>query len=304
MTARFLFLAILLFPVFAAGESIVTASVDRDTITVGDRVLLTIRVDAPAGTDSILPVFPDRAIGPFEILESFPVETRTEEGVRTDVARFAITAFETGDLEVPPIEPSGGGESSSPIGIAVRSVGIDPTGEIREIKEPVTFGRRWGVPALLLSLVLLLPAAAAFLYLRWRHREIPVDPVLGRVDLGPAHHAALENLDKLEEERRRRERTERRDYFRLSGIVRAYIDHRYALPAPERTTREILREIREERLETATTGLLRELLRRCDLVKFRGTLPGETEWDEAALQAREFISRTRESGPEDGEEDR
>ena len=95
MTARLLLLASLLLPAFAAAETIVTTSVDRDTITVGDRLLLTIRVDAPAGTDSLLPVFPDPAIGPFEILETFPVETKTLDGVRTDVARFAITAFES-----------------------------------------------------------------------------------------------------------------------------------------------------------------------------------------------------------------
>lgn len=305
MTARLLVLAALLFPAFAAAETIVTSSVDRDTITVGDRVLLTIRVDAPAGTDSLLPVFPDPVIGPFEILETFPVETKTLDGVRTDVARFAITAFETGDLEIPSIKPAGGeGEGSAPIGIAIRSIGLDPAGEIRDLKGPVALGRRWGGPLILLSLALLLAAAAVYLYLRWRRREILVDPVLGRIDLGPAHHAALEELNRLDDERRRRERTERQDYFRLSGIVREYIDRRYALPAPERTTREILKEIREEHLETETTGILRELLRRCDLVKFRGTLPDDSEWDEAALQAREFIGRTRESEPGKEEENR
>jgi len=295
--ARRLFLLLILLSARAEAETIVTASIDRDTITVGDPIRLTVRLEAQAGENAALPVIDDERIAPFEILEVSPIQEETAGGVRRVSRAYRITAFRTGAHEIPSFRSDAGGEASAPIPVAVLSIGIDPSGEIRDVKPPIAFGRGplvYVLPALLL----LLAAAAALFVLRLRKRKKIPAPVLGPVDLRPAHVIAAERIGRLESEHAASAGVPRAFYFKLSSIVREYLDRRFALPAPERTTREILREIRKESIEPETTGLLRALFLRCDLVKFRGNEPPRAEAENALREARTFVEKTRERGAE------
>ncbi|MFH1277545.1 MAG: hypothetical protein ABIK65_04095, partial [Candidatus Eisenbacteria bacterium] len=227
----------------------------------------------------------------------------TRDGVRTAVARFRITAFETGDFEIPPLTPPGGGTGSGPIPVTVLSVVVDPEGDLRDVKPPLSLGRDWFRALALPAAALVLLAAALLVWLRWRRREVLPDPVLGAVDLRGAHVAAYEALDALVAEGRSGNGVGRPYWFRLSGILREYIDRRYGVPAPERTSRETLRLLRGENLETESTRLLRELFGLCDLAKFRGTLPGEGEASAAAGEARRFVDLTRAGEKKEGGEE-
>jgi len=278
----------------------VTAQVDRDSITVGDRLVLTLRITEAAVDSSAFFAFPDGRIGSFEILEAGEVAERLEEGVRVREAAYRITAWETGSFEIPSLAAETGGEPSRAIPITVRSVGLDPSGEIREIRGPVAISTSLLRNLAPILVLLLLVAVAAYLYRRWRRRGIEPAPVLGTVDLRPAHIAAFEELDRLEGNFRREGRADRSFYFRLSAIVRQYLRGRYALPAPERTSREILREVRREKLNPDSTALLRAVLGRCDLVKYRGTEPPREEAESAMGDARHFVESTREQGVRGG----
>jgi hypothetical protein len=295
--ARFLCLLLTLLSGRAPAETIVTASIDRDTITVGDPIRLTVRLDAAAGEETPLPAIDDERIAPFEILEISPIQEETAGSVRRTSRVYRITVFRTGAFEIPSFRSDAGGEASVPIPVAVLSVGVDSSGEIRDVKPPIGLGRDplvYVLPALLL----LLAAAAAFFALRLRKRGKLPAPVLRPIDLRPAHAIAVESIDRLESEYASSDGVPRAFYFKLSSIVREYLDRRFALPAPERTTREILREIRKENVEPETTGLLRGLLLRCDLVKFRGNEPPRAEAESALRETRALVEKTREKGTE------
>lgn len=289
-------LAILLAAGAAGGETILTAEIDRDSITVGDPILLTVGTAGRGGEAPVVPAFPEGKVGPFEILESLPVERETRDGVTTAVARFRITAFETGDLEIPPITPPDGGTGSDPIPVAVVSVGVDAGGDLRDVKRPLSLGRDRLRTLLFPALSALLLAAALAFWLRWRRRGVLPDPVLGPLDLRSAHVIAYEALRALEEARLAGG-SDRPYWFHLSAVAREYLDRRFRVPAPERTSRETLRLLRSENLDTEATGLLRDLFAASDLAKFRGILPGEGEAAAAAERARRFVDLTRERGP-------
>lgn len=88
-------------------------------------------------------------------------------------------------------------------------------------------------------------------------------------------------------------------YGALSDILRHYIEQRFGLRAPERTTEEFLAELRGvasgPMATTATKLLLRDFLNRCDLVKFAKETPGRPEAEGAVEVCRTFI---RETEPE------
>jgi hypothetical protein len=83
-------------------------------------------------------------------------------------------------------------------------------------------------------------------------------------------------------------------YYRLSGIVRTYIELRFGLMAPERTTEEFLVEAeRSDALGWGHKDLLGEFLGACDLVKYARHEPRGAEIDASTQAARRFISETR-----------
>src|SRR5207302_7789553 len=63
-------------------------------------------------------------------------------------------------------------------------------------------------------------------------------------------------------------------FVELSSIVRAYLEHRYVIRAPELTTEEFLQEAaRASSLTGEHRALLTQFLERCDRVKFAGSRP-------------------------------
>lgn len=304
-------IALLLFlaPRISLASAILTADIDRDTIRVGEPILLTLQLDAAMGEDVRLPEFPGEEGVPFSLLEIYPPEEVTEGGVRSRTLRLKITAWETGDFEIPALEPIGGGVGSKPIPVAVLSVGLDETGDIRDVKDPLAPERNWFATLLPWGALALVAALITWLIIRRRGRKALPDPVLARVDLRPAHLIAIEEINHLERdwaEAAEEENGDRRIYFfRISQVVREYIHNRFALPAPERTTREIMREIKGERIATESTGLLRELLAECDIVKYRGNRAESELFESLVERSLRFVEGTRESrGESGGEEER
>ncbi|GAG34250.1 unnamed protein product, partial [marine sediment metagenome] len=74
----------------------VTASADRDRVTVGDRITLTLTVEHDADVDVTLPNDP-AAFGEFEVLEVQPPEERSLGDGRSQVrVTYVVAAFGTG----------------------------------------------------------------------------------------------------------------------------------------------------------------------------------------------------------------
>lgn len=78
-------------------------------------------------------------------------------------------------------------------------------------------------------------------------------------------------------------------FVELSGIVRRYLEDRFKLRAPERTTEEFIREASDSRLLTGEQQqLTRDFLEQSDLVKFARHTPAGPDM-EAALSAAERL---------------
>lgn len=84
-------------------------------------------------------------------------------------------------------------------------------------------------------------------------------------------------------------------YYRISAIVRGYIERRYAVSAPEMTTEEFLATaVSDHRFGADTTAELNHFLIACDLVKYAQHQPGPVECDGVVHAARDFVEHTRE----------
>ena len=141
-----------------------------------------------------------------------------------------------------------------------------------------------GLPIWAWALMLLLAAAAgagAFFWVRRKRQEAQEAALAAR----PAHEKALEALQVL-----RGQLTED-NYMafiiEVSRILRVYIQDRFELRAPHRSTEEFLAEASvSEQLTPEHQELLGDFLRQCDLVKFARRT--------AALRQMETLFRTAE----------
>jgi hypothetical protein len=156
--------------------------------------------------------------------------------------------------------------------------------DIRPIRDPLPLG-----PDLTWLWITLAIAAICAAIWWWLKRKKPetIDPAL----LIPPHRRAKERL------RGAAELISDPYAFcsLVSDVTRVYLEERFNLHAPDRTTEEFLDELRNSsRLNEEHKALLENFLTKCDLVKFAREEPTEPELRGLLDAALRLIDETRE----------
>jgi hypothetical protein len=159
--------------------------------------------------------------------------------------------------------------------------------DIHDIKPALSMGPdlQWlfWVLALLVLLGLVL-----LLWRLWHHRKAPrpVEPAPLPI---PPDTEAYEALDTLAAQG---DISAKQFYFRLSAIIRRYIERRYDFPAAEMTTEELLPRINRLQLNKDLADTLKIFCRSADPIKFAGEhCDGNQMRDDLAF-ARSFVQQT------------
>ena len=110
----------------------------------------------------------------------------------------------------------------------------------------------------------------------------------------PAHEIAYERLRALVKDNLINAGRTKEFYERISDILRHYIEHRFCLKAPERTTDEFLIEIQSTDVLCAhDKERLAEFLRHCDMVKFARMDPTTEQIQHTFDLVKNFIETTK-----------
>lgn len=158
------------------------------------------------------------------------------------------------------------------------------TNDIRSIKAPVPIPSGWAWLAWLLGGAALAALAWAA-YKRWRRkREQPVPEVII-----PPHERARKRL----EEALRWIDDPKLFCTAVSDALRIYLEERFGLHAPERTTEEFLAELQgAAHLSFSQKQSLAVFLEHCDLVKFARAEPTQTALRDLHGAALTLVSET------------
>lgn len=142
--------------------------------------------------------------------------------------------------------------------------------------------------ASLAGLALLL-LGAGFLLLRRRARG-----PLPREVAVPPHTRALRALARLRTAGRTTPAQIEAFYVEVSNVLRTYLEERFGLRAPERTTEEFLRDLEGgDQLAREHRAELERFLSQCDLVKFAALVPTENDHLATFALAEAFVETTR-----------
>ncbi|HEY6959438.1 MAG TPA: BatD family protein [Candidatus Limnocylindria bacterium] len=298
--ALFAILAVLggAMPARAADPVNAAVTLDRASITVGDRIDLSVVVDAPGGYAVSDPTVA-RQIGDFEIVEDRASTKSTRpSGVRFTF-RYVITAWRVGDHALPPIaieyvapDGSAGVARTDPVVVHVTSVitaNDDPT-NIKPLKPQLALPETTllrierivlGVGGVVLATAL---AAVLFWYLLRRRSASPAEE-----RLTPAQRA-LRDLNVLAEERLPEHGRTAEHYDRLATSVRRYVVERFGVE-PGRTSREVRDALERAGLDRTQAGAIYEILHEADEVRFRHSTPYPAHAQNAVRSALEIVRR-------------
>ena len=261
--------------------------------TVSLEVGLPIRFRLEIESDNSLsadlrPVWPsrDQPLGEFEILGPVPPTSPSTGG--TAAFAWEIRTFASGVVELPAFAIRlGTTDAQTPSrSMEVTSVtGLDAAPETyRDISGAVDvpIDRPW--PIFWTTLLLLATALVAFFLFRWWRRPRPTPPPI------PADTWALARLDELAAGDDLTRGRVNRFYIGLTDIARDFMERRYGIAAPERTTPEFIREAgRHPEVDSEHARLLGNLLRSADLVKFAGDRPAVKEAGRDLQLVRDFV---------------
>ena len=277
--------------------------VDRAVATTGDLITYRVRVNSDPSFEIDFPEAGAEIAG-FRIVD-VGREEPVEKGGRVWEERwYQLRADLVGSYVLPPIEvgyrpvPIADEQDAawqtlrtSEIFVEVESV-LPTNGEASDIRglKPLRQVRP-PMPWLLIGSVVVLVAlliVGLYWYLRRRARMKVFVPLV------PAHEMAFAALNRLRETDFEDPESVRSFYFRISEVLRAYVEGRFALNATDLTTEEILAKVAAlEELQADQDRALADFLLGTDQVKFAHREPTRADIEGTYELALNFVEATR-----------
>jgi hypothetical protein len=283
------FLFLLLSSTVLAQEVRLTAKTEADTFRLGSWIDVHVegRFDAPV--DTIAPVVKD-SVG---LLEVVTVERHAAESKWL----IRLTTTDSGKIFLPPIEfdykvkgdTSKHKAYTNSLLLNITGVAIDPKGEIKDIKPPLS--APWLFEDILPYLVALivLGALAGGVYYYWRKKKQKQDLLAHIKVIIPPHREALTALRALEEKKLWQQGMVKQYYSEATEIIRHFFERRWNIIALELTTDEILVQMKHIPDALNVWKEMESFFITADLVKFAKYEPSPAEHENEMRSAYEIV---------------
>jgi hypothetical protein len=290
-------------PELPAGQDFsISAAMSTNQIRIGDIVEVTLTALHRDGTTV---GFPNPARGKDVVVRDAKTETAAfANGVRRTVQHIRLTSMtvtnhviaEKAAIVISTPEGLQWTNSYPFLSLEVLSSLAPGEQDIRPAKGGLA---RWPAPPsrwLWIALAILAVLAAAFFALR-KFLTTP-RTILHRAPPVPPCQIALEALAALRAKGWIEALKIEPFYVALSGIVRRYLEARFGLRAPERTTEEFIRDaLNSKKLSDAHRDLVAGFLGQSDLVKFARHAPGQADMHNALDSAERLVRETMPAAP-------
>jgi hypothetical protein len=260
----------------------VKTSLDHLTITVGDLVRVTLEVHRPNDL-KIQPPALERELGEWIVRQFKQVaSSKSEPGWSTETFELELTIYKTGEFQIPPLslglvgsDGTKGVVSSSPVKVKVESVLGSRDSVLKDLKPQAEILPDYKPFLLFLAAV---GAFSVLIFQLVRHfRKRQRITVSLPVDTRTPEEIAREALKRLLARQLIEQGLFKVFYLGISEIIKRYLGVRLGIISLERTTEEILDDLRSIGLSENHYRVTRTFLEDCDLVKFAKYHPSPHE---------------------------
>ncbi len=303
MRKRIFILLLFVCAVRLMAQVTVDVKIDSMQLLVGEQTGITIDVSCNAKQRVQFPVFQDgqELVRNVEVLKTLPADTSMlNEGARMELSqKYIVTAWDSSLYYLPPFEVTVDGKkyTSKSLALKVYTVDVDTVhvdrfyGPKEEMEAPFAWEDWrlvvWASLAFVLLVVLTLVMIVSL------KTGKPIIRIIRRKVKQPAHKIALEEIEKIKQERTWAQEDSKEYYTQLTDTLRTYIKDRYGFNAMEMTSDEIIDQLTSENDKEALDEL-QELFRTADLVKFAKYSTLINENDANLMTALEYINQTKQ----------
>ncbi len=294
---------------YANGGVEVLLRLDRSEITTAEWARLEVTALAPEGLAVRLPAAQQAEAGGLQVAQTRTSPPALQEDGRVRWARgFELRPFLAGEYEVPGLvvaagEPGGaGGAPAAEVhteAIALSVASVLPAGEeapaLREVEGPLPVPPAAGRVLLFAALAAAVAGAAVTGVILLRRRAARAR---AQAEVVPPHEAALQALREFAAGG-----LLQRDllafHTAVAAVVRRYLEQRFGVRAPQRTTEELLFILAAASwLDDFQRRALHAFLAQCDQVKFARARPAAAASEGLIDTAVELVTATRPTDAE------
>ncbi|MCK5218368.1 LPXTG cell wall anchor domain-containing protein [bacterium] len=275
----------------------VSLSAKTEEPRIGDPVRVEVKISAQPGLELLDFDYGER-LGEWEVerVKKGELEMAAGQGTRLDT--ITLTTYLPGEIEVPSLTvpfrlPDGkaGEFRSAPLKIKVAPLPLregEKPGQWRDLKSSQGMISTWWF----IGLGLLAAAAAGFWWYYQRRKKLEAAAGITREPSQPPEEAARQRLKALQNSNHLASGESKIYYIELSDILRRYLEGRFNVPAIDRTTHELFRELKATNIKRQEHMVIRNMLERSDMVKFAKALPSENEAHIDWQAVADFVERT------------
>ncbi|MCU0424701.1 MAG: BatD family protein [Candidatus Kapabacteria bacterium] len=293
----------------------VRAWLDTASMRIGEQTRLRLSIEHSPGIQVQFPFIADSLVSKVEVVDRTAIDSTVQENGRAlQRQTFTLTSFDEGAYDLPALtftyrKPNDQAEYSiqtQPLMLAVSGVPLpqapplqdstqaEEQDNIRDIKPPLAVPRTFLEVAPYLVGAIVLLGAIIWGVWYWRKRRalalanIPAVLVPKR----PPYEIAMEQLERLREQRLWQSGAVKEYHTELSEILRVYLEGTFDVITLEATTDEILAELRAKSCPQPTIDLLATVLKKADMVKFAKYVPLPEENEQGMKIATEIVQIT------------
>jgi hypothetical protein len=303
MTKRTLFLFFIFLTAATNGKAQsvkVNATIDTSSILIGDQINLQLSATYNPQLDRVqFPSLID-TFNHFEVVSRSKVDTIIGREVNTFKQNIIITNFDSGQWKIPSmafeIQSLKGAEPSTMFTdsflVNVNTVQVDtaqpikPIFGIRSAKMPLKQILLYIIGAILIAG--LLGFIIWYFIKTWREKNNKPEQKEPEIILLP-HDKALQALALLNQQQLWQSGQEKIYHTQLTDIVRTYLEEQFKIDCFEKTSTEIIQQVKKVKPLSNCRQSLRTIFETADMVKFAKSKPTAEEHIESMNLANEII---------------
>ena len=290
-------------------QVLVDIKIDSLQLYIGEQTAITLDVTCDANQKPEFPKFNsslkdghfDQLVPGIEVIESCKPDTQIlNDGSRMQISqRYIITSFDSALYYLPPMEVliDTTHYRSKALALQVYSLDVDTLhldkfAGIMDI-EPLEFNWEDWHHTIFSIIVMVLLSILTYLSYWWLKKGNPVIPLMRRKPKLPPHQIAMQEIQRIKDERTWANEESKEYYTQLTDTLRNYIQERYGFRAMDMTSNEIIERLTGEN-DTEALSELSQLFQTADLVKFAKYTTPINENDANLLTAVQYINVTKQ----------
>ena len=289
----------LLSPLHSLAQVKVESRISSMEMLIGQQVKVDVSVTCKPSAQVVFPQTADIPQG-IEFLGAIDnPDEKAADGLLLRSRSYVFTSFDDTLYYIPPMTVSVDGKDYKTnqlalkvLNVEIDTLHLDQYRPAHDIQQNPFLWADWSMPFWLSVLMLVLPAAAYYLYLRLRDNK-PVIASLRIVKRLLPHQKAMKAIEDIKAEHIASSENPKEYYTRLTEALRRYIEERYGFSAMEMTSSEIIDRLIQGGDQTMLDEL-RQLFETADLVKFAKYSTMINENDANLVSAIDFINQTKQ----------